>query len=176
MAELIWECLIISIVLLFGINIGLAMGLTKIPKNILLSVSLLYGAILFILNLMTWFVTPLYNFTNEYISLIIGLIGVITILTGIHTIIKWRKDGKVHDLLLSKATVCSSICCFSGFTFTAILLSKTMESFYLEFSIIMALALIVIMIFFYSFSKFLRHAERPYPVLLGNFMILNGFY
>ena len=40
----------------------------------------------------------------------------------------------------------------------------------------MGIALILAIMGLYSFSKILRHAEMPYPVLLGNFMILNGFY
>jgi predicted transporter len=176
MAELIWECLIISTVLLFGINIALAMGLNQIPKNKLLSIALLYGAILFTLGSIAGYVTSLYNFTNEYIAFIIGIIGVVTIVTGSYTIIKWKKDRNDHDTLLSKATISASICCFAGFTFSAILLAKGMDSFYLVFNIIMAIAVILILIVLYQFSKFLRHAERPYPVILGNFMILNGFY
>ena len=176
MAELLWECLIISTVLLFGINIALAMGLKQIPKNKLLSIALLYGAVLFTLGSVAGYATSLYNFANEYIALVIGVIGVLTILTGSYTIIKWRKDRKSHDNLMSKATISASICCFAGFIFSAILFAKGADSFYLVFNVLMAVVLVLIVIFIYQFSKFLRHAERPYPVLLGNFMILNGFY
>jgi predicted transporter len=176
MAELIWECLSISIVLLFGVNIGLAMGLNQAPKNKILSISLLYGAILFTIGSIAGYISSFYSFTNQYIAVIIGLIGVLTVLIGIYTIVKWRKDRTNHDLLLSKATLSASICCFLGFAFSAILLAKSMESSYTMFNIAMAVALILIVMFCYRFSNFLRHAERPYPVLLGNFMILNGFY
>ncbi len=177
MTELIWECLIISIVILFGINIGLAMGLTRVYKRKILFISIFYGAILFTLSIIANYATPLYNITNEYIPLIIGIIGVITILSGIYTIINWKRDKKEHFPFLSKATISSSICCFAGFIFTAILLSnKGMEANFLIISISMALSIIVLIMVFYLFSKFLRHAEKPYPVLLGNFMILNGFY
>lgn len=176
MAELLWEGLIISTVLLFGINIALAMGLKQIPKNKLLSIALLYGAVLFTLGSVAGYATSLYNFANEYIALVIGIIGVLTILTGSYTIIKWRKDKKNHDMFMSKATISASICCFAGFIFSAILFAKGADSFYLIFNVLMAVVLVLIVIFLYQFSKFLRHAERPYPVLLGNFMILNGFY
>jgi predicted transporter len=182
MTELLWECLLISIVLLFGVNIGLAIGLTKIPNKNILSISLLYGAILFTLSILASYATPLYSATHDYISWIIGIIGVITILSGIHTVIKWRNDKEwrneegEYDSFPSKAAISSSLCCFVGFLFTAIMLSKTMESFYLEINIILAVVLFLIIFIFYSFSRFLRHAETPYPILLGNFMILNGFY
>ena len=182
MTELIWECLLISIVLLFGVNIGLAMGLTRIPNKNILFISLLYAAILFTLSILASRATLLYSATSEYISWIVGFIGVLTILSGIFTIIKWRNDDEgrkeeeERDSFPSQAVLSSPICCFVGFMFTAILLSKTMESFYLEINIIMAVVLFLIIFVFYSFSKFLRYAKTPYPVLLGNFTILNGFY
>jgi len=40
----------------------------------------------------------------------------------------------------------------------------------------LAVLFAIIITIFCLFSNFLRHAERPYPVLLGNFMILNGFF
>lgn len=175
MAELIWQCLIISLVLLFGFNIGLAMGLTQLPRNKILSISLLYGALIFFLSTIAS-VIPINAAINVYIAYIIGIIGVIIIIGGIYTIIKWRNDKEDHDLLWSKAMFFSSVCLFVGFEFSAILLANSMKSFYLEFNIVMVLVLIIAMMFSYSFSKFLRHAERPYPVLLGNFMILNGLY
>ncbi len=175
MSELLWEGLIISTVLLLGINIGLAMGLTELTKNKILSISLLYGVALFFMSTIAN-VIPLNTALDEYIAYIIGIIGVVIILSGIYTVIKWRNDKNDHDVFSSKAMISSSACLFIGFTCTNILLANSMESFYLGFNIIMALALIVILIFSYLFSKFLRHAERPYPVLLGNFMILNGFY
>lgn len=56
------------------------------------------------------------------------------------------------------------------------LLSREITISFLGFSAIMALGMIVLVTIFYLFSKILRNAERPYPVLFGNFMILNGLY
>lgn len=176
MAEIIWECLIVSIVLLFGINIGLAIGLTEIHKKEALAFSISYGLILLIMSILANFLnTILYSVITYYISAILGIIGVITLLSGIYTI-KRRETKEEHDSFSSAAVRCSSICYFAGFISTAVLLSKEITISFLEFNVFMAIVVILAITGFYSFSKILRHAEMPYPVLLGNFMILNGFY
>jgi predicted transporter len=176
MAELIWECLIISIVLLFGINIGLAKGLTKLPKRTALTISISYGVIILILSTIANFYISSAHVVNDYIPEVLGIIGIIIILSGLYTIDKWKKSKGEYDSFSSTATLSSSICCFVGFTFVFTLLSKSGISSFLEISAFMALALILLIFIFYLFSKFLRNAESPYPILLGNFMILNGFY
>ena len=177
MAELVWEGLIISLVLLFGINIGLAMGLTELHKKKALIISVSCGLILLILSIIANLVNSiLYTVTGRCISIILGVIGVVILLSGIYTVDKWRKTKKVYYPFLSVATLSSSICCFAGFAFVAVLLSKEIKTSFLEFSAFMAITLVVMVMFFYLFSKILRNAENPYPVLLGNFMILNGFY
>lgn len=180
MAELLWEGVLIATVLLFGINIGLAMGLKQIPRNKLLSISLLYGAVLFTLSVLANYANQL-MVINNYVPPIIGVLGFVTILTGIYTIIQWRKNNEGNKKneeysFLSKITIIPSICCIVGFTSIDILLNKSPASLYSELNMVMSVMLVLIIIFIYSFSKFLRHAERPYPILLGNFMILNGMF
>ena len=177
MAELIWECIIISIVLLFGINIGLALGLSKLSKKKILTTSISYGLILFIIStIANFYSTVLYNVFNGYIPAILGLIGLITILNGIYTIKKWKKNKEEYYSFSSLTTISSSICFFIGLTSVVILLSKSVEVSFIEISGIMALTTILLIMIFYSFANFLRNAERPYPIVLSNFMILNGFY
>lgn len=177
MAELIWECLIVSLVLLFGVNTGLAIGLTEIRKKEALALSISYGLILLLISILANFLNNvLYSVINYYIFAVLGIIGAVTLLSGIYTIKKWKKTKEKNDSLSSAAMLSSSICYFAGFTFTAVLLSKEITSSFMGFNAIMAIAAILAIMGFYSFSKILRHAEMPYPVILGNFMILNGFY
>lgn len=175
MAALLWEYLIISIVSLFGINIGLALGLTKLNKFKILIYSIVYGGILFIISIMANLCSNyFYALVNSYISEIVGIIGIGIIISGIYSINKWKQTKKEFYSLISVANVSSSICCFVGVMFGYILLSKNIDTFVI--SIAMSLALFLLIISSYFFSNFLRYAEKPYPVLLGNFMILNGLY
>ena len=175
MAELIWECVTVSLILLFGINIGLTIGLTEIRKKEALALSVSYGLILLILSTIANFYIPS-TVVNNYIPEVLGIIGIVIILSGIYTINKWKKSKEKYDSFLSAATLSSSICCFAGFTCVFTVLSKSLASPFLESSALMAVALILLIFIFYLFSKILRNAESPYPVLLGNFMVLNGFY
>ena len=177
MAELIWECLIISIVLLFGINIGLAIGLTEIRKKEALTLSISYGLIILIISILANFLNNiLYSVINYYIFVILGIIGTVTLLSGVYTIKKWKETKEGHYSLSSVAMLSSSICYFAGFMSTAVLLSKEITISFIGFNVFTAIAVILAIMGFYLFSKFLRNAESPYPVIFGNFMVLNGFY
>lgn len=177
MADLLWECVIISIILLFGINIGLALGITKFSSGKTLVVSLLYGAVLFALSILSSYAAPIYNSANNYMAYIIGIMAIITVMCGIYTIFNWKQDKKRIYSFKSVTIITPSICCFTGFTLAAILFTNNnAEPSYALISILMAAIFIVIIFVFNLFSKFLRYAERPYPVVMGNYMILNGFY
>lgn len=176
MAELIWECLIISTVLLFSINIGLAIGLTEFHKRKALAISIAYGVIISILSILSPFLNlSLYTVINTYIPEILGIIGITVLLIGIYTVIKWRNTNEEYYPFL-QVGIPLSICYFTGFESVAVLLSKEVTISFSVFNVFMAVATVLVLIFFYLFSKILRNAERPYPVLLGNFMILNGFF
>lgn len=177
MAELLWECVIISLILLFGVNIGLAMGLTQLSRVKSLFISILYGVILFALSVIANYATPLYDVTSTYIAYIIGIIGIITITCGIFSISNWKKDKEKCYSFKPLSIIAPSICCFVGFIFAAILFNnKNTETNFLLLSILMTVIFVVIIVAFGLFSNILKYAERPYPVLLGNYMILNGFY
>lgn len=177
MAELTWECLIISMVLLFGINIGLAIGLTELHKKKAAAISISYGLVLLILSMLANFLNgSLYSVINYCIPAILGIIGIVILLSGIYTIKKWKSTEEEYDSIKSAAMLSSSICYFAGFTSAAVLLSREITSSFTQFNLIMAVSVILAIMGFYLFSKILRHAEMPYHALLGNFMILNGFY
>lgn len=177
MADLLWGGLMISLVLLLGINIGLSMGLTQSSIWKILSVSALCGVVLLVLSMIANYIGFLYDITNEYIPYVVGIIGAITLINGIYTIIRWKKEKEEYYPFTSVTTMIPLICLYMGFFFTAILLNtKNMVPDLLLISIIMALIFTVIITLSYLFSNFLKHAERPYPVLLANFMILIGFF
>lgn len=177
MADLLWECMVVSIVLLFGINIGLALGLAPFSRGKTLVVSILYGIVLFALSILSSYATPLYNSVNSYVAYIIGIIAIITVICGIYTIFNWKQDKKRIYHFKSITIITTSICCFTGFTLAAILFNNSnVEPSYALISILLAAIFVVIIFVFNLFSNFLKYAERPYPVVLGNYMILNGFY
>ncbi len=176
MIELTWQFLIITVILLFGINIGLAIGYTMISRNEILLITLLYSILTVIaLTLAKIYINLLYGFINQFIPEILGIIGVLTIVSGIYTIIQWKKNKEGDYPLLSPAFLSSVICGMMGMVSTFILLGKG-TPFSIELVLVLAGALFLVIMMFYLFSKVLQKAETPYLVVVSNYMILNGFY
>jgi predicted transporter len=176
MIELTAESLLISIILLFGINIGLAMGLSKESKKNIAIITVSYGILISLLMFITGIYDKvLYNSFNLYLPEIIGILGFVTVLSGIYTILQWKKNKTEYGSLFSLGSLSSLICALVGILSICAISENSFDSSYLGY-IGISFTLILIILASHSFSSFLRKAERPYPVVLGNFMILNGFY
>ena len=175
MVEITWVFLIISIIILFGINIGLASGLTKLSyKKVILSLMIFCLLIFISIISINEYGSIFYNTLNKFISEILGFIGILTVLTGIFTIKNWKNENKINYLVLI-SLISSLICCFVGVVSVSVLLfSDAVLTFGSDISL--TLSLLIIITGSHAFSKFLKRAETPFPIILGNFMILTGFY
>ena len=175
MVEITWVFLIISIIILFGINIGLALGLTKLSYKKVILYSMIFCVLIFIsIILMNEYGSIFYNIIIKFISEILGFIGILTVLTGIFTIKNWKKEKKIN-YSVPIGLLSSLICCFVGIVCASVLLiSDKVLTFGSNISL--TLSLLIIIMGSHAFSKFLKKAETPFPIILGNFMILTGFY
>ena len=175
MVEITWVFLIISISILFGINIGLASGLTKLSYKKVIISSMIFCLLIFIsIILINEYGSIFYNTLNKFISEILGFIGILTILSGIFTIKNWKNEKKINSLV-PIGLLYSLICCFVGVVCASVLLiSDKVLTFGSNISL--TLSLLIIIMGSNAFSKFLKRAETPFPIILGNFMILTGFY
>ena len=78
MIALTWEFLLISIILLFGINIGLAIGFLRLSgKNIIIILVILSAITFLILTLVNMYGSTAYSLVNQYISEILAFYGII---------------------------------------------------------------------------------------------------
>ena len=76
MVGITWVFLIISIIILFGINIGLALGLTKLSYKKLIISSIIFCLLIFIsIILINEYGSIFYNIINKFISEILGFMG-----------------------------------------------------------------------------------------------------
>ena len=175
MIALTWEFLLISIILLFGINIGLAIGSSRLSgKNIIIILVILSAITFLILTLVNMYGSTAYSLVNQYISEILGFMGLLTLLSAILTI-KNSKNQKKSSHIFCIPLTSSVICCLIGITSVSILLINSV-SLYIESDIFILLSLSTIVILSYLASKFLKRVEKPYHLILANFMILNGIY
>ena len=172
---LIWEFVIISVIILFGINIGLSFESSKLTNNNVLTIPVIFClSIFFILLLVNNYGVTLNNVINHYISEIIGVMGILTILSGIIAVKNQKHENKSRFKFFTPL-LSSLICCFVGIIVTSILLiNSTLIS--IESDIFLTFILLTIIMASYAISKFLKRAERPYILILTNFMILIGLY
>jgi len=175
MVEITWVFLIISIIILFGINTGLGLGLSKLSEKKSFIVSMIFCLLIFLsIILINDYGSVFYNTVNKFISEILGFISILTILSGIMTIKNWKKEKK-SDYTSSIGLISSLICCFFGVVSASILLTSS-KILNIESNILLTITLLIIIIVSHTISKLLKKAETPFPIILGNFMILNGFY
>ncbi len=124
---------------------------------------------------MTQISSIVYKPINQYIAEIIGILGLFIILAGILTIKNWKGNKQITYLnnpAFMVSTVGGIIGVVSVYT---LLIGPTPEN-SVVIALIIILGFLVTIFIAFGFSKFLKKLEKPYPVIISNFMILVGFY
>lgn len=171
-----WSFLITSITIFFGIIFGLGMALKRTSKLNFTVTTLIYAVLVFLILIMVnGNVSLLYSPINRYISEIIGIFGLLSILAGIFTIKNWKNNKKI-DYLNNFALTFSIICGIMGILSVYTLLTgpNPQNTFGITVAIFFGLILTISIAF--GFSKLLKKLEKPYPLIISNFMVLVGFY
>lgn len=178
MVELIWQLAIIGAVLVFAFLIGTASKFSGLKKKTVAILSLIYGAgILLISNFISGYSDLILVVIFEYSSLIFASIAIILILGGFNTIKNWKIQQKNQGKVTCAAMLAS---CPSGFG--TILVATLMASPFIGIStaiigryvaIILALTIFG---FYIASGPIMGYLKKPYPILLGNYMIFVGLY
>jgi predicted transporter len=175
MIALTLDFILISIILLFGINIGMAIVSSKLSGKNIFTILVIFSTSIFLTLILTnVYGLTLYSPINQYISEILGFMGLLTLLSAILTIKNW-KNQKKSTHIFPIPLISSIICCFISITSVSILLINS-GFLSIESNIFLLISLLTIIILSYLVSKFLKRAEKPYHLIIANFMILNGFY
>ncbi|WP_321421190.1 DUF2162 domain-containing protein [uncultured Methanobacterium sp.] len=169
---------ILSVVMVFGVKIGLAMGFAGLSKKVTAAIILGYGGgILLLTFIASGFTEQLQGFVTTYSSVLGIAMAVIILYAGFHTL----KDWKIHNKNSVKATCMAMIvpcpCCFGAAVAAIIIAAPMMGATTFALGKYAAVFLMVIMTVCYIASGLIGRAlNKPYPVLLGNFMLFAGFY
>ncbi len=169
---------ILAAVLIFGVKIGLALGFSGIKRKTVGYILMGYAIGLVVLSyLMEPFTDILYNFVYNYTSAIFAVIALIILFTGFKTIYDWKVTGNDVGSGTCMAVVAPCPCCF-GAILTSILLVSPMASVSsVSLGALSAISLVIIMGVTYYFSNLIvKKIKKPYPIVLGNFMIFIGMY
>ncbi len=169
---------ILAAVLIFGLKIGLALGFSGIKKKTVGYILIGYGVGLTVLSYLAQPYTEiLYNFVYNYTSYIFAVIAVIILVTGFKTIHDWKVTGKDVGSATSMAVVAPCPCCFGAILTTILLVAPMSTIPTVSLGAISAVALVVVMGVTYLLSgKIVQKVHRPYPIVLGDFMIFMGMY
>ena len=155
--NILWQLGILSAVLIFGIKLGLATGLANMSKKYLAVVSIGYGGGVLILTEISSFFTKeitdlIYTYNFEFFL----IMAIIMILAGVFTIRE---------------------CCFGSIIVSIMLVAPTVGLGFMDLSLVVAGALVLTIIITYFASNYLvKLINKPYPIVLGNFMFFLGVY
>ncbi|MBI5679316.1 MAG: DUF2162 domain-containing protein [Methanobacterium sp.] len=178
MLELLWQLGILSAVLVFGVKIGLATGFAGLSRKAAVAIAAGYGVGIYILTfLISGYTDIVYKVVYDYNFAIFLAMAVVIIYAGFHTIREWKVHRKNHAKASCAAMIAPCPCCF-GAVVAAIVLASPFIGVSTAFigqyaAVFLSLTIII---FYFASDLIVRVIKKPYPVLLGNFMLFVGFY
>ena len=176
--NILWQVGILSAVLIFGIKLGLATGLANMSKKYLAFVSIGYGGGVLILTKISSFFTDqitdlIYIYNFEFFL----IMAVIMILAGLFTIREYKVFERNTTAATCMAVVAPCPCCFGSIIVSIMLVAPTVGLGLMDLSFVVAGALVLTIVLTYFASNFLvKFINKPYPIVLGNFMFFLGIY
>jgi len=178
MLELLWQIVILTAVLVFGVQIGLASEFAGLSKKAAAVVAIGYGiGILVLTFIISGYTDIVYKIVYDYNFAIFFVLAILSIYAGFKTIREWKGNQKNHAKASCVAMIAPCPCCF-GALLVAILLASPFIG--VSTSVIgqyVAVFLsITVLAFYFSSGRLMRIIKKPYPILLGNLMLFVGFY
>ena len=176
--SILWQLGILSAILVFGIKIGLASGLSHLNKKYAFTIAISYGlGVLTFSKIAEMYSSQLSLMLNTYNTWFFLIMASIMIISGLFTIREW----KIHDKNTTTATCLAVIapcpCCFGSIIASILMLAPIvgMGTFVLSQYVALALSLTIIATYFLS-HIITKVISKPYPIILGNFMFFLGLY
>ena len=178
MMSMLWQVGILAAILVFGVKVGLAAGLANLSKKLFAIICIGYGGgVLLISAIASLYADQLVQIIYGYNTAFYIIMAIIMILAGIFTIREW----KVHDHNTSTATSIAVIapcpCCFGSIVASILIVAPTIGIGAFQLSWYAAAALVIVMaITYFASNTIVKYINKPYPIILGNFMLLLGAY
>jgi len=175
---ILWQVGILAAVLVFGFKIGLASGLAKFSKKALLGIIAIYGlGVILITRVASFYAQEIIEFVYTYSTVFFLIMAVILITAGALTIREWKNHQKNTSASTALVVVAPCPCCFLSIVVSILLVSTTagLGAFDLSYYVALALVLTIVLTYFGS-SFIVKLIRRPFPIVLGNFMLFLGVY
>ena len=178
MMSVLWQVGIFASVLVFGVKIGLASGLANLSKKLFAIICIAYGGgVVLISAIASLYADQLIQAIYGYNTIFYIIMASIMIIAGLFTIREWKIHDKNTSTATSLAIIAPCPCCFGSIIASVLIVAPTIGVSSLNLSWYAAAALVAVMVVTYLASNtIVRFIRKPYPIVLGNFMLLLGAY
>ncbi|WP_405304064.1 DUF2162 domain-containing protein [Methanobrevibacter sp.] len=176
--NMLWQLGILSAVLIFGIKLGLATGLANMSRKYLAMVSVGYGGgVLILTEISSHFTQQITDLIYTYNFEFFLIMALIMILAGIFTIREYKVFERNTTAATCMAVVAPCPCCFGSIIVSIMLVAPTVGLGLMDLSLVVAGALVLTIVLTYFASNYIvKFINKPYPIVLGNFMFFLGIY
>lgn len=176
--ESLWRFGILSVIIVFSVKIGLAMGFANLKKSYAFILTLTTGFSIIGLSIICQpYIDIIYQIVSQYSNILFGIMSVIIFYAGFDTIKQWKQNHKDHSSATSLAMVVPCPCCVAAVIGSIIVVSPIIGiSAAIVGSYSGILLMVLIVIFYFLSEKIVKVIKKPYSVVLGNFMMFVGLY
>ena len=169
---------VFAAVILFGTKLGIASGLANLSKKNLALLCLGYGGGIMILSaIASLYTSQITEIINTYNSIIYLIMAVIMIFSGIYTIKEWKTHE--HNTMRTTRMILVAPCpCYFGSILASIIMAAPtvgLGAFSLSQYVAVVMVLVILAGYFAS-NLIVRFLKKPYPIVIGNFMLFLGIY
>lgn len=178
MMSVMWQFGVLAAVIIFGIKIGLASGLANLSKKLFVCICIGYGGgVLLCTYIASFFAEQITEAIYSYNTVFYIIMASIMIIAGLFTIREWKVHDKNTTTATCLAVVAPCPCCFGAIIASVLIVAPTVGFSFMGLSKYVAAALLVVMIVTYFVSNtIIKFIDKPYPIVLGNFMLFLGAY
>ena len=174
----LWQLGMFAAVILFGSKLGIASGLAKLSKRNLALLCLGYGGGIMLLSaIASLYTVEISEIINNYNSIIYLIMAVIMIFSGIYTIKEWKNHER-NTMRTSRMILVAPCPCYFGSILASIIMAAPtvgLGAFYLSQYVAVAMVSVILLGYFAS-NLIVKFLKKPYPIVIGNFMLFLGIY
>ena len=174
----LWQLGVFAAVILFGSKLGIASGLANLSKRNLALLCIGYGGGIMLLSaIASLYTSQMTEIINNYNSIIYLIMAIIMIFSGIYTIKEWKKHEN-NTMRTTRMILVAPCPCYFGSILASIIMAAPtigLGAFSLSQYVAIAMVLVILLGYFAS-NLIVKFLKKPYPIVIGNFMLFLGIY
>jgi predicted transporter len=135
------------------------------------------GGIMLLSAIASFYTSQMTEIINNYNSIIYLVMAIIMIFSGIYTIKEWKKHERNTMRTTRMILIAPCQCYFGSILASIIMAAPTVGLGAFSLSQYVALAMVlVILIGYFASNLIVNFLKKPYPIVIGNFMLFLGIY